>query len=208
MAFTKRDKAPTIALPALGEEGEACASCGSPLATDQRYCLNCGTRRAGPRLDYEERLVTNGGVAAGGAPATAAPAPVSREWTPVAIIGTIAVLGIMLLLGVLIGKDNTKTTQVTAGPATTTPTTASTTTPTTPTATTASSTPKATAPGGGNVVKGGSATTSGVAAASGGQKTGAAALKNNSAVATQGAPAKQTPTGPAGGGSAATCIGC
>src|SRR5690349_20713842 len=27
------------------EIGRACANCGAPLATDQRYCVSCGTRR-------------------------------------------------------------------------------------------------------------------------------------------------------------------
>jgi hypothetical protein len=31
-------------------EGAPCAACGSPLAADQRYCLACGTRRAGAGL--------------------------------------------------------------------------------------------------------------------------------------------------------------
>ncbi len=32
---------------AFGPQGEACATCGSVLARDQRYCLQCGARRAG-----------------------------------------------------------------------------------------------------------------------------------------------------------------
>ena len=30
----------------LGEEGDACAQCGTALATDQRYCLRHSPRRA------------------------------------------------------------------------------------------------------------------------------------------------------------------
>jgi phosphatidylinositol-3-phosphatase len=30
---------------------DACAACAAPLAHDQRYCLECGARRAGPRRD-------------------------------------------------------------------------------------------------------------------------------------------------------------
>ncbi len=33
--------------PAFGPQGEPCANCGALLARDQRYCLECGTRRAG-----------------------------------------------------------------------------------------------------------------------------------------------------------------
>lgn len=32
--------------PTLGPPGEACAECATPLAPDQRYCLECGARRA------------------------------------------------------------------------------------------------------------------------------------------------------------------
>ena len=32
---------------AEGSKAERCTGCGNPLAVDQRYCLNCGKRRAG-----------------------------------------------------------------------------------------------------------------------------------------------------------------
>ena len=35
---------------------ERCTGCGNPLALDQRYCLNCGKRRGGPRVDYDKYL--------------------------------------------------------------------------------------------------------------------------------------------------------
>ena len=50
----------TMSGPVLGEPGELCAGCGVALASDQRYCLNCGWRRGEARVDYERRL--NGGV--------------------------------------------------------------------------------------------------------------------------------------------------
>lgn len=40
-----------IALPQLGPAGEPCAQCAAPLASDQRYCLECGRRRGAARLD-------------------------------------------------------------------------------------------------------------------------------------------------------------
>ena len=49
----------TVGLPVVGQEGDTCEQCGSVLATDQRYCLNCGWRRGESRVDYEKRL--NGG---------------------------------------------------------------------------------------------------------------------------------------------------
>src|ERR1700689_3744324 len=38
--------AETGAPAAVGGEPEPCAPCGAPMVADQRYCLECGTRRA------------------------------------------------------------------------------------------------------------------------------------------------------------------
>jgi hypothetical protein len=35
-------------LPPAAGAAERCATCGAPMASDQRYCLECGTRRARP----------------------------------------------------------------------------------------------------------------------------------------------------------------
>jgi len=43
---------PGFFAPRLGPDGEACAACGGALAVDQRYCLNCGARRAGTRVPF------------------------------------------------------------------------------------------------------------------------------------------------------------
>jgi sporulation related protein len=90
-----------IQMPALGEEGEACQSCGAPLAADQRYCLNCGERRADPRVDYAQYLQGNGdapqrrdGKKRDG----------DRDLTPLYALGGLFALGVVLALGVLIGK--------------------------------------------------------------------------------------------------------
>ncbi|MCW2995892.1 MAG: hypothetical protein JWQ18_3387, partial [Conexibacter sp.] len=34
-----------------------CRTCGSPLAADQRYCLECGARNGPPRLDWKAMVV-------------------------------------------------------------------------------------------------------------------------------------------------------
>jgi hypothetical protein len=100
---------------AHGEHGEPCQECGAPLAGDQRYCLNCGRRRAVPRVDYRHYMSTS----EGGAPAEPEPQPAvgsaveptkaERDYAPLAAVGGIAVLGLMLLVGVLIGKGNNST---------------------------------------------------------------------------------------------------
>ncbi|MFL5834291.1 MAG: hypothetical protein ACJ76B_09955 [Solirubrobacterales bacterium] len=106
--------AETMQMPTLGEAGEPCAGCGAALAADQRYCLNCGRRRSGPRVDYRAYLVPEENGAQGPpppAPPAAAPDAVEpeparpeRDYAPLAAVGGIALLGLMLLVGVLIGK--------------------------------------------------------------------------------------------------------
>ncbi len=190
-------------------QAETCPQCGSGLASDQRYCVNCGWRRGGPRVDYEARILRNGQSGASGAPT--APARTAQQWSPAVAIGAIALLGVFLLLGVLIGKKDNRTTQTVAAAAPATTTTAA--APTDTTATTASSGKRAgngaasAAPGQGNVVQGGSGSTSGIQAAN----TNATALQNAKngpdQVATPGTP-PAADNKPAGGGSGATCIGC
>jgi hypothetical protein len=218
MARTE-ETAETVNLPTVGQEGDVCSQCGSVLAVDQRYCVNCGTRRSETRVDYQRQLAGNGAQSAGGIPG-AGPAAGAPQWSsPIVAIGAIAVLGVMLLLGVLIGNDNDGQ-QVVAGAAA--PTVASTPTETTPTKTTPTKAPAAapapkkaaasTAAGQGNVEQGGSGSTEGVPAADVSRQGGGSVLENAKngpgQVATQGEPEKLDPSGPAGGGSDATCIGC
>ncbi len=216
MAASEQGDTETVGLPAVGQEGDTCAQCGSVLATDQRYCVNCGLRRGEARVDYATQVL-NGGQPANGSVAQTRP-PAGAQQSPIFAIGAIAVLGVMLLLGVLIGKDDNGNTQTVA--ATPTQTTASTPTTTTPTAdaTAGQKTGKAAAAGQGNVDKGGSGSTAGV------QTVDAAALEN-AAQSGQGAQAgknlpnqvatggDQEATDPegiknAGNGSGSTCIGC
>jgi hypothetical protein len=94
-----------------------CPSCGAALAEDQRYCLNCGQRRGEPRVDFRQHLdpkatatkeppaPANGARDPGAvAPVPPPPEKPQRDYAPLAAAGGIAVLGIMLLIGVLIGR--------------------------------------------------------------------------------------------------------
>jgi hypothetical protein len=94
---------------------QACAGCGSPLAEDQRYCLNCGARAGDPRLPGEELLAH---VAADEAPPATGPAgyaaapghapPRQRDWMPLLALGALGALGLLalvLVIGVLIGRS-------------------------------------------------------------------------------------------------------
>jgi hypothetical protein len=96
-------------IPIVGASGEPCASCGTPLAADQRYCLKCGARRGGPRLPYQQYLGGSGGGGGSEASATAngavpSPAPRGSDVSPLGAVLGIALLGGMLLIGVLLGR--------------------------------------------------------------------------------------------------------
>ncbi len=96
-----------MTMPRLAPEGEPCASCSSPLTADQRYCLNCGHRRGEARLPYANYLP---GTQASGAElssvtVTATDAPERQnEVSPLGAVFGVALLGAMLLMGVLLGR--------------------------------------------------------------------------------------------------------
>jgi hypothetical protein len=228
MANTQQTEPTTIDLAPLGREGDTCASCGAALAVDQRYCLNCGERRAESRIDFEDRVKSNGAAVngasaaapSGAANGAASGATSTPQWNPLLAIGAIGLLGVMLLLGVLIGKDDNEP-PVAAAPVTTT-TAAEAAPPPTDAAAAAPAPDKAaakgagasdTAPGAGNVVQGGSGSTEGISTENPLEgKTGkdlVEAQKNApDVIATDGEQAALDPNGKAGGGSGATCIGC
>ena len=203
----KQNDDENIQLPVLGADGEPCGACGTPLAPDQRYCLNCGDRRGGPRLAFDRFM--GGGQPA---PVPAGGPSLAATWSPITAIGAIAVLGIMLLLGVLIGKDDEPQQVASSEPVvvqgTPTTDTAATTAAATPAADKGDKAKAAEVPGQGDVVQGGSGSTEGIATAD----TNASALENAKnapdQVATDGEKAPLDPGGQAGGGSDAVCIGC
>ena len=113
----------TMSPPVLGQPGELCAGCGVPLASDQRYCLNCGYRRAESRVPYAEVLPgaasrrggDNGPPTATGTPSSSA-GPAPGPWTPtVALIG-VGVVAVVLGVGVLIGRSVSGSTKRASAP--------------------------------------------------------------------------------------------
>ncbi len=89
---------PDLAIPAASD---LCANCQAPLASDQRYCVNCGERRGKARPPFEPT--------ASKAPA---PPPPKRERRTRASAGTTLIAGVATLLlamgvGVLIGQNGT-----------------------------------------------------------------------------------------------------
>lgn len=103
----EQDDRPTTEL-VTGVVGDRCANCQAPLASDQRYCVNCGQRRGKARFSYD----TMAAQAAPAAPAQAAAPP--RQRRPRLSSGATLVAGVATLLiamgvGVLIGHDSNST---------------------------------------------------------------------------------------------------
>jgi hypothetical protein len=98
---TTRHDAPTAVQPALSTvAGDQCTNCGSPLAPDQRYCVQCGQRRGQSRLPVAQAVAT-------------APAPrqsrAPRLTHNAALIAGVGTLLLALGVGVLIGRSGQKT---------------------------------------------------------------------------------------------------
>jgi SPOR domain len=94
-----------VNVPPLGEEGEPCPNCAAPLASDQRYCLNCGQRRGDARVPYTALLAARTSAPADGTPPPGTPPPhAPRDWTPLIALGGLGALALVLVVGVLIGR--------------------------------------------------------------------------------------------------------
>jgi hypothetical protein len=100
-----RGDAPTAEQPQLlaTAVGDSCANCGTRLASDQRYCVECGERRGKPRYSLS-----------GPAASTARQSPRSRSprgarWSGNGTLALIAGVGVLLMamgVGVLIGRTS------------------------------------------------------------------------------------------------------
>jgi hypothetical protein len=91
---------------------DRCANCGAPLASDQRYCVNCGERRGKARFSVAS-------MAAPAAAETTAVTEVQRRPRMSSGATLIAFIGTLLLavgLGLLIGHENTSGRPTAAAP--------------------------------------------------------------------------------------------
>jgi hypothetical protein len=104
------DDAPTTELVSAAV-GDRCGNCQTPLASDQRYCVNCGERRGKARFSFD---TLNAQQAPAETPKKPSRKP--RISSTVAFVASIATLLLALGVGVLIGhtNNNTKTTAAAA----------------------------------------------------------------------------------------------
>ena len=94
----------------VGPTGDSCPSCGSAMATDQRYCVDCGERRGEPRLPMMDGRGAAAPAAQAAAPAAYPPPlptpPPRNKWgASIALLSTIALLLLAMGVGVLIGNN-------------------------------------------------------------------------------------------------------
>ena len=106
---------PPPQMPVLGPPGEQCLQCGATLAEDQRYCVNCGRRRAQARVDYRALLPDSGPpasephaattTATAGLPEAVPPTSESRSVSPLGAAVAIGLLLLAVLLGAVLGSN-------------------------------------------------------------------------------------------------------
>jgi hypothetical protein len=111
------DDAPTQPLSVGGGAGERCINCGAPLASDQRYCVNCGERRGKPRFEVAESAEPAGEYVT---VSSMAPPPPRRPRTSsgLNLIAGVATLLLAMGVGVLIGHNSAGNSKNTGTPAT------------------------------------------------------------------------------------------
>jgi hypothetical protein len=88
---------------AVAAAGDHCVNCGVPLASDQRYCVNCGERRGKPRFTLAaptEAAVQETTVRTASAPRRPRPS------AGLSLIAGVATLLLAMGVGVLIGHNN------------------------------------------------------------------------------------------------------
>jgi hypothetical protein len=94
-----------------GGGGDRCSNCQAPLASDQRYCINCGERRGTARVAFatpaSEPATARATQATQPAPHYAPP-PQPRMPSGIAFILGVATLLLAMGVGVLIGQSISK----------------------------------------------------------------------------------------------------
>ncbi|MEP6953611.1 MAG: hypothetical protein ABI950_06055 [Solirubrobacteraceae bacterium] len=93
--------------PTIAPGGEPCPGCGAALAGDQRYCLQCGTRRGDARLPFRDALAGRppGGGYVERVTERYAPEPAPDSRTGLTFLAGLACLLLALGVGVLIGRS-------------------------------------------------------------------------------------------------------
>lgn len=91
-----------------------CPNCRAVVASDQSYCMSCGARQAGARMPFASR---NGdGTHDTPTPQGSGDDPPPKDLTPVVALGGLALLALVLVIGVLIGRSGQNGTKLAGAP--------------------------------------------------------------------------------------------
>ena len=99
------DRGSTELQLAAAAANRKCSVCGAEMADDQRYCVECGTRRGAPRF-----TTSLGKTSAGTTAATKTGTRVSGQVVLLAVIALLVAFGV----GILVGHDSSGTVNVAA----------------------------------------------------------------------------------------------
>jgi len=91
----------------MNAPADRCRVCAAEMASDQRYCVECGTRRGKPRFTLAKSTTS----VTKGAPA-ASPSPLAAGWTRLTALLAIVIVLLALGIGVLIGSSGTQAVKV------------------------------------------------------------------------------------------------
>jgi hypothetical protein len=105
---TTDDEEPATNELLAGAVGDRCTNCQKPLASDQRYCVNCGNRRGKPRFSFDSLAAT-----AGAPPAEPKPHR-TRISAATTLVAGVATLLLAMGVGVLIGHNSNSPTRASA----------------------------------------------------------------------------------------------
>lgn len=103
---TRAETSPAGGPLLTGAAGDRCTSCNARLAVDQRYCVECGTRRGNPRFTLARVAAEPQAMPVG--MGQLAGAAVTRVQLLLALVIVLVALGV----GVLIGLGASKTPRV------------------------------------------------------------------------------------------------
>jgi hypothetical protein len=102
--MTVHERHDATGTPTAVSHGQPCAHCGAPLASDQRWCLNCGRRR--PGVSAPPMSARPAAVQPPHGPPPRSPVVIAgRAISPLALGTGLAIFAVALLLGLVIGGD-------------------------------------------------------------------------------------------------------
>jgi len=108
-----------IPAPELGPADQPCPSCAAPLNPDQRYCLNCGHRRAEMRLPFMDMVEADAKAAQTArrvSPGAVLAPALPTERSPLIALTSLIALLLALGIGVLIGRGSDGSERVAKAP--------------------------------------------------------------------------------------------